>query len=114
MPEDLHRHACLLLSGFADQAIWPMRVNGERRDIRVTGPVTSDSADVLLQMAIEGAGIIRLGDFLGAQALATGALIELFAGEHDDDPKPLTALVLPHRRTIPRVRAFLNTLKAAV
>lgn len=111
-PEDLRRHSCLLLSGFAGQAIWPMRVNGEPRAIRVGGPLTSDSADVLLQMAIEGAGIIRLGDFLGERALADGALVELFAGAHDDDPKPLTALVLPHRRNIPRVRALVDFLKA--
>ncbi|WP_372425171.1 LysR family transcriptional regulator [Salinarimonas chemoclinalis] len=110
-PDDLTRHSCLLLSGFAEQAVWPMRLNGERRDVVVSGPVTSDSADVLLQMAIEGVGIIRLGDFLGEEALATGALIELFAGEHDDDPKPLTALVLPNRRTIPRVSAFVDFLK---
>lgn len=111
-PDDLRRHACLLLAGFADQAIWPMRVDGEKRDIEVSGPLMSDSADVLLQMAIEGAGIIRLGDFLGEEALAKGALIELFAGEHDDDPKPLTALVLPNRHNIPRVRAFVDYLKA--
>lgn len=113
-PEDLRRHACLLLSGFAGQAIWPMRVNGERKDLAVSGPVTSDSADVLLQMAIEGAGIIRLGDFLGEEALAEGALIELFRGQHDDDPKPLTALVLPHRQNIPRVRTFVDFLKAEI
>lgn len=89
-----------------------MRVNGEPREIKVGGPLTSDSADVMLQMAIEGAGIIRLGDLLGERALAEGALVELFAGEHDDDPKPLTALVLPHRRNIPRVRAFVDFLKA--
>lgn len=111
-PDDLRRHSCLLLSGFAGQAIWPMRANGERKDIKVSGPVTSDSADVLLQMAIEGTGIIRLGDFLGEEALAKGDLIELFPGEHEDDPKPLTALVLPHRHNIPRVRAFVDFLKA--
>ncbi|WP_043539478.1 LysR family transcriptional regulator [Salinarimonas rosea] len=111
-PEDLRRHACLLLSGFAEQAIWPMRVNGNRMDIEVSGPVASDSADMLLQMAIEGVGIIRLGDFLGEDALAKGALIELFSGEHDDEPKPLTALMLPNRHDIPRVRAFVDFLKA--
>ena len=111
-PDDLRRHSCLLLTGFARQAIWPMLEDGQRKDIKVSGPVSSDSADVLLHLAIEGAGIIRLGDFLGEAALSEGRLVELFADNHHNDPKPLTALVLPHRKNIPRVRAFVVFLKA--
>lgn len=110
-PEELHQHSCLLLTGFSRQAIWPMIEDGKKKDIKVSGPISSDSADVLLHMAIEGAGIIRFGDFLGAEALQAGRLRELFSGEHDDDPKPLTALVLPNRHHVPRVRAFLDFLK---
>jgi DNA-binding transcriptional LysR family regulator len=32
---------------------------------------------------------------------------------HDPDPTPLTALVLPGRQNIPRVRALLDFLKTA-
>jgi DNA-binding transcriptional LysR family regulator len=86
--------------------------DGARRDVQVSGPVSSDSADVLLQMAVAGMGIVRLGDFLGAEALESGQLVEIFKGAHDDDPKPLTALVLPNRRGMPRVRALVDFLKA--
>lgn len=113
-PDDLAQHACLLLSGFSHQAVWPMLVDGVQKDVRVDGPVASDSADVLLHMAMEGIGIVRLGDFLGAEAMARGDLVEILAGQHDDDPKPLTALILPNRQNIRRVRALVDFLKAAL
>lgn len=111
-PGDLSQHACLLLSGFSQQAVWPMLEDGVLKDVRVAGPVASDSADVLLHMAMEGIGIVRLGDFLGAEAMARGDLVEILQGQHDDDPKPLTALILPNRQNIRRVRALVDFLKA--
>lgn len=112
---DLVKHECLLLSGFQHQAVWPMLdQNGQRTDIPVSGRVKSDSAETLLRMAIAGVGLIRLGDFLGERAIAEGCLVELFKGLHDDDPKPISALVLPGRQSLPRVRAFVDFLKREV
>ncbi|XIA67753.1 substrate binding domain-containing protein [Bradyrhizobium sp. TZ2] len=61
--EDLVAHNCLLLRGFSRLAQWPMYVGGERVLIPVQGSISSDSADVLLELAIAGVGIVRLGDF---------------------------------------------------
>ena len=109
---DLKNHHCLLLSGFPEQARWPMIENGKLVRVPVHGLVTSDSADTLLETAIAGVGIIRLGDFLGAQALGDGRLVEIFKGQHDPDVKPISALVIPGRQNIPRIRAFLDFLKS--
>lgn len=108
---DLEAHDCLLLTGFPQQAVWPFRENGARIGVAVRGSVSSDSADALLRAAIAGAGVVRFGDFLGADALASGALVPLLTDSHDDDPQPITALVAPGRQSIPRVRAFLDFLK---
>lgn len=108
---DLGRHDCLLLTGFPRQPTWPLIEDSKIVKIAVRGTVTSDSADTLLRMAIEGLGIIRLGDFLGEKALADGRLVELFKDRHDTDPKPISALMLPGRRNIPRIRAFVEFLK---
>jgi DNA-binding transcriptional LysR family regulator len=113
-PADLKNHNCLLLTGFAGQALWPMISDGVVEKVAVSGSVSSDSADTLLKMAIAGVGIIRLGDFLGEPALADGRLIKLLEGQHDPDPKPLSALMLPGRQNIPRVRAFVDFLKEHV
>ncbi|WP_421707129.1 LysR family transcriptional regulator [Algihabitans sp.] len=110
-PRELSEHDCLLLSGFSRQALWPFREGGRRIEIAVKGSVTSDSADTLLEAAIAGVGLIRLGDFLGTEALASGQLVPLLAEDHEDDPQPITALVSPGRQSIPRVRVFIDFLK---
>ncbi|TQV79241.1 LysR family transcriptional regulator [Denitrobaculum tricleocarpae] len=110
--QELTQHNCLLLRGFSRQAVWPMYQDARRIDLAVSGSVRSDSAESLLRMAIAGAGIIRLGDFLGADALADGRLVSLLEGHHDPDPQPITALVAPGRQKIPRVRAFIDFLRA--
>ena len=111
-PADLLRHNCLLLSGFSRLSQWPLFENGKRVLVAAKGNVTSDSAELLLDLALAGIGILRLGDFLGESALAQGRLIPLLADCHDDDPQPITALLLPARQSIPRVRALVDFLKA--
>lgn len=110
-PADLLRHNCLLFS-FSRLSQWPLFENGKRVLVAAKGNVTSDSAELLLDLALAGIGILRLGDFLGESALAQGQLIPLLADCHDDDPQPITALLLPDRQSIPRVRAVVDFLKA--
>lgn len=113
-PVDLLQHNCLLLSGFSHQASWPFCEDGRRFTLPVKGALSCDSADMLLDLALAGSGIIRLGDFLGEAALAQGRLVTLLGACHDDEPMPISALVLPGRQAIPRVRAFVDSLKTAM
>ncbi|ABD55325.1 LysR family transcriptional regulator [Jannaschia sp. CCS1] len=110
----LLKHNCLLLNGFPHQAAWPFLEKGQPITVSVKGTLTSDSAETLLHAAISGAGIIRLGDFLGADALASGQLVPILTRTHDPVRQPITALVPPGRHSVPRVRALLNFLKANV
>jgi len=112
VPADLLRHNCLMLNGFSRLAKWPFYENEKKFLLSVNGTLCSDSADVLLDMTIEGVGITRLGDFLGEAALADGRLVPLLSDYHDDDPQPITALILPGRQSIPRVRKFVDFLKS--
>jgi DNA-binding transcriptional LysR family regulator len=107
---DLLSHNCLHLSGFSRLAGWPMYIDGERVLLPVKGSVSSDSAEMLLDLAVAGIGIIRLGDFLGEAALSAKQLVPLLENCHDDDPTPLSALMPPGRQNIPRVRAFVDFL----
>lgn len=110
-PADLMRHNCLQLSGTSRLAQWPMFEDGKPVAIPVNGTVRSDSAELLLDLALAGAGLIRLGDFLGEEALKEGRLVPLLSHCHDADPQPITALILPGRQAIPRVRAFIDFLR---
>ena len=111
---DLARHNCLQLSGFSRLAQWPMFEQGKRVLVPVKGSIRSDSADFLLDLALAGAGLVRFGDFLGEDAVKDGRLVPVLSHCHDPDPQPITALILPGRQNIPRVRAFVDFLKAGV
>jgi DNA-binding transcriptional LysR family regulator len=111
-PDDLLRHNCLLLTGFARLAEWPMRVDGREMRMQVKGSVTCDSAELLLDMALAGVGVVRFGDFLAEDALAEGTLLPLLEDWHIADPQPITVLMPPGRQTIPRVRAVVEFLTA--
>ena len=111
-PEDLRHHNCLLLTGNTRLAKWPLFDGGRQVSLAVEGTLRSDSADALLEMALAGMGIIRVGDFLGEAALADGRLLPLLSDCHDDDPQPISALILPGRQSVPRVRCFIDFLKA--
>lgn len=108
---DLSDHNCLLLSGFPGQASWPFVENGRHIKVSVSGTITSDNAETLLRAAVAGVGIIRLGDFLGAEALASGQLCSVLTDTHIRSEQPITALVQPGRQSLPTVRALLDFLK---
>lgn len=108
---DLSDHNCLLLSGFPGQSSWPFVKNGRHIKVSVSGTITSDSAETLLRAAVAGVGIIRLGDFLGAEALASGQLCSVLTDTHIRSEQPITALVQPGRQSLPRVRALLDFLR---
>lgn len=109
--KDLLEHNCLLLSGFPQQAKWPFREHGKPIEILVSGRVTADSAETLLHAALSGAGVIRLGDFLGADALSSGQLVPILTGSHVSTEQRITALIQPERQSVPRIRALIDFLK---
>ena len=110
--QDLLKHNCLLLNGFPHQATWPFREEGQATSVAVKGNLTSDSAETLLHLAVSGAGIVRLGDFLGADALASGRLVPLLTRIHEPGEQPITALVQAGRQSVPRIRALIQFLKS--
>lgn len=109
-PSDLTRHACLTLSHFPGANRWPFRVDGERIEVEVKGPVVADSAHMLLRLAIEGMGIIRFGDNTVARAIQEGLLEPLLQDWQEPENFPLWALLPPGRQRTPKVRAFLDFL----
>ena len=109
-PADLVRHACLTLSRNPGSASWPFRINGKLIRIDVKGPVSADSADMLLQLAIEGAGILRLSEHVVARAIHEGLLQPLLQDAQDPETYPLFALQPPGRYQPPKVKVFVDFL----
>ena len=110
MPSDLARHACLTISGHPDSGIWRFRVNDEVVQMVVKGPISADSADMLVRLAIEGVGIVRLGEIAVASAIHKGLLQPLLQEAHDPIGYPLWAVMPPGRQRTLAVKTFLDFL----
>jgi len=109
-PSDLLDHDCLVLPGFADLADWPFHTPEGINRLAVKGPVTADSADVLLDLALAGQGIVRLAEIIVAAPVREGLLVPLLTRESANEPVPVWALTPPGRNRVPRVRALLDFL----
>jgi DNA-binding transcriptional LysR family regulator len=109
-PSDLAEHACLTLSHIPHSTTWSFRVKGERVQVDVKGPVAADSAHMLLRLAINGAGIIRVGDIVAARAIQDGLLEPLLQDLQEPENYPLWAILPPGRQRTPKVKVFLDFL----
>jgi DNA-binding transcriptional LysR family regulator len=110
VPADLLSHNCLLVTNFAHLARWPFYTPEGINRLVVSGNVTSDSSDILQELALEGHGIIRTLDILAARHVHRGRLVALLTDVHVADPTPIWAITPPGRNRVPRVRAFLDYL----
>src|SRR5215471_17381702 len=68
-PPDLVQHSCLTISRNPGSATWLFRVNRKPVRVDVKGPISADSADTLLKLAIEGRGILRLSEHVVAGSI---------------------------------------------
>jgi len=66
--------------------------------VDVKGPIVADSADMLLKLAIAGAGIVRLGDIIVARAIQQGLLEPLLQDSEVPMGFPFWALMPPGRQ----------------
>lgn len=109
-PEALYGHRCLLISGISALADWPFETDDGIKRVRIRARSTSDSADVVRDMALCGMGVARLIRYTVEDELKSGKLIPLLEGVRSRERAPISAVMLPERRALPRVRAFVDFL----
>jgi DNA-binding transcriptional LysR family regulator len=107
-PADLAQHVCLPLTSTSAPANWGFEMNGKPIAVEVSGPVSADSADVLVRLAVEGVGIVRLGELAVAKALANGSLVQLLKEMQVQQGYPVWALLPPGRQRSAKVKVFLD------
>jgi DNA-binding transcriptional LysR family regulator len=110
VPSDLTRHRCLILNGIPEPTTWTFHGDTGRVAVEVGGAVSADSSDVLLRLAMEGVGIVRLGELAVAGALRSGSLEPLLVDVQVSEGYPLWALLPPGRQRSPKVKVFLEFL----
>jgi len=111
VPADLLQHNCLTLPGPA-WAQWPFHTHEGINRLAVSGNLTSDNADLLLDLAVAGLGIARLADFMVARAMRQGTLVPLLTDSHVPESFSIHALTVPGRHRAPRIRAFIDFFAA--
>ena len=78
VPEDVTGHDCLIFTGRTEPYRWQFQVPGNQTvSIMVEGRMASDDADLLVEAAIAGVGLMYTTDWHVGPALASGALVEV-------------------------------------
>jgi DNA-binding transcriptional LysR family regulator len=93
---------------------WLFNDGGKPVAVQVSGPVSADSSDVLVRLAIQGVGIVRLGELAVARALTMGSLVPLLQDVQVQEGYPLWAILPPGRQRSLKVKVFLEFLTATL
>lgn len=109
-PVDLADHACLTYTNLAIPDIWSfVREDGEEVQVRVSGPLATNSGDAMLPALRAGLGIARLPSFFVDEDIAAGRLVALLP-HWTKDARGLHLLSPPGRHRPARVDALAGFL----
>ena len=110
-PEDLSRHNCLQYSLLSSKEDWSfVEQNDNRRDIQISGSLSTNNGDVLKEAAIQGLGITMAPTFIVEDALRDGRLKAILS-DYYPEPFGLYA-VQPSRHFTPmRINVLIDYLK---
>ncbi|KAB2869530.1 MAG: LysR family transcriptional regulator [Burkholderiaceae bacterium] len=104
---DLAQHRCLNFLPGSYRSHWPLKENGEVRDLAPPAQVSANTGDVLCSLVVAGMGLARLAEYRVATDAPAGSLVTVL-DECQADPEPVYAVYPSRRHLSARVRAFLD------
>ncbi|MCC9623907.1 LysR family transcriptional regulator [Thalassospira sp. MA62] len=111
-PDDLHHHDCICHRFPSGKLYrWEFEKQGQEITIDVTGPITLDRHDLMVDAARRGLGIAYVSEIHAASAIADGGLVTVL----DDWLPEIPGFFLyypDHRRVPPPLRAFIDVMKS--
>jgi len=110
-PEELTSHNCLTMNVSDHFLKWPFEIDGVSRDVEVGGAVRVDNSDMLLDLALQGYGIVRLLDTSVGKPLMEGRLISILQDTHRSDSISMWASVRKGMGGVPKIASFLEFFK---
>ena len=109
-PEDLKGHNCLVYSGLKSMNVWRFEREGQTFSVQVGGNFQSDNGDALLELALNGIGLVQLPIWMVNDHLQSGRLQQVMT-DYLGQKIPFHA-IYPQSRYIPlKVRCFVDFLK---
>jgi LysR family transcriptional regulator, regulator for bpeEF and oprC len=110
-PDDLVNFECIqrLPLGSAHPACWRFAdpATGDIFEREVTGTLSFNSNDVILDAGLNGSGLVQLHTYMTERYLASGELVQVLANYAAPGP-PISVLFPSSRNLAPKVRAFVD------
>jgi DNA-binding transcriptional LysR family regulator len=110
-PQDLARHNCLHYTHFGAQGEWRLHGAGGEIVVPVKGSLRINDDDTLSQAVLGGLGVALLPTFIIGGDLQAGRLQAVLA-DYVPLERRIYAVHLPNRHLSPKVRAFIDLLRA--
>lgn len=107
--QELTRHRLLGFTAPASLNIWPL-ANGEAEGLTVSPAVAASSGETLRHLALSGAGIACLADFLTRADVAAGRLLPVMPTHTLPWSQPVWAVFYKQGALAPRVAALVDFL----
>ena len=108
-PAELEGHDLLGFTQPDSLNLWPLRhARGEQLAISPT--LKASSGETLRQLALAGAGLVCLSDFMTAGDRESGALVEVLAEHGVDSCQPISAVYYRNTALAARIACFLDYL----
>ncbi|MFM0199527.1 LysR family transcriptional regulator [Paraburkholderia fungorum] len=93
--------------------IWPI-LGPDNEPYRIAPTISSSSGETLRQLALAGAGIVCLSDFMTARDRREGTLVQLFPRQTQDVRQPINAVYYRNTAISSRIGSFVDYLIDAV
>lgn len=112
-PEELAQHDCLVIKERDHPfGLWRLQQGGEERRVKVTGPLSSNHGEIVVQWAVAGHGIALRSSWDVAPLLARGALVTVLPGW--TQTANLWAVCPQRGAHVAKVRVAVQFLRAAL
>ncbi|UDM53134.1 LysR family transcriptional regulator [Cupriavidus sp. MP-37] len=110
---DLGKHALLGFNQPESLNVWPI-LGADGEPYRIAPAVWSSSGETLRQLALEGAGIVCLSDFMTAHDREAGRLVQVLARQTQDVRQPIHAVYYRNTAISARIASFVDYLVEAL
>jgi DNA-binding transcriptional LysR family regulator len=109
-PQDLRGHACIRFAGLGATHEWRFRDGTRQVDVPVSGPLSGNQADALVEACGDGLGVGMFLSYQVAPLVAAGRL-KLLLADYWPPPVPVS-IVYPHAKLLPaRTRLFVDWMR---
>lgn len=109
-PAELAQHNCLDFSFRRLEPGWPFLLADEVQMLAVGGNVIANNGDTLVELALQGIGITRVGCFHVQHLLTTGQLVPLLQAYNPQDREQIHAVFIGGAHMPARVRVLVDYL----